>query len=109
MKRTLSKKSIALILAIVLLTGLLFNNANTARRPSLLQHSAVISGDHAVLRVMPSRFTASIGVCWHGQRLTVWTPALFGFQRARCNGVDGWISRERITITDQERTHLYPV
>lgn len=100
MKRTLSKKSIALILAIVLLVAVLFNNANMARRPSLIEHSAVISEDHATLRVMPSRLTVSIGVCWHGQRLTVWMPAIFGFHRARCNGIDGFIAREQITVTD---------
>lgn len=100
MKRTLSKKSIALILAIALLAAVLLNNANTTRRSSLLQHSAVISGDHAAVRVMPSRFTASIGVCLHGQRLTVWTPSIFDFHRARCNGIEGFISRVHITVTD---------
>lgn len=100
MNRTISKKSIALILALALLVAVLFDNAITRWRPSLTQHSAVISGDRAALRVMPSRFTASIGACLQGQRLTVWTPLIFDFYRAHCNGMDGFISREHITITD---------
>ena len=100
MKRTLSKKAIALILAIALLIAVLINNVITTRRPSLIQHSAVVSGDHAAVRVMPSRFTASIGVCLHGQRLTVWMPSIFDFHRAHCNGIDGFIAREHITVTD---------
>lgn len=100
MKRTISKKSIALILAIALLVAILFNNAITLWRPSLIQHSAVISGDHAAVRVMPSRFAASLGACLQGQRLTVWTPLIFGFYRAHCNDMDGFVSREHVTVTD---------
>ena len=100
MKKTLSRRSIALILAIALLVAVLFNNAITTRKTSLIEHSAIISGDQAAVRVMPSRFTASIGVCLRGQRLTVWMPSIFGFHRANCNGIEGFISREHITVTD---------
>ncbi len=105
MKRTLSKKSIILIRALAMLVAVLLNNAVTTRRPSLIQRSAVISGEYAAVRVMPSRFTASIGVCLHGQRITVRMPSIFDFYRARCNGTDGFISRARITVADHERAN----
>ena len=76
------KKSIALILAIALLVAVLFHNAIVARRPSLIEHSAVISADHAAVRAMPSRFTLSIGVCLHGQHLTIWMPSIFDLANA---------------------------
>lgn len=100
MKKTLSKKSIALILAVALLVAVLLKNVITTRRPFLIRHSAVISGDDATARVMPSRFSASIGVCLHGQRLTVWKPSIFDFYRAQCNEAVGWILREQITVMD---------
>lgn len=100
MKRTLNKKTVALIIALAMLTAVLLNNATRSVRPSLIEHSAVLSGDHAALYVLPSRYTAIIGVCFEGQRLSVWKPGIFGFHRARCNETVGWILRDHITITD---------
>lgn len=101
MDRTLSKKSAAYIMAIALLVALLFDYATTAWRPFLVQHSAVLSGDRAALRAMPSRFTDTIGDCSRGQRLTVWTPLIFDYFRARCNGVDGFIAREFVRVSEE--------
>ena len=99
MKKNVSgKRSITVFLAIALLVVVVLNNANSERRPSLMQDFAVIGGDHAVIRVMPSRYAGSIGVCWRGQRITLWMPPVFGFHRASCNGIDGFIASERIVL-----------
>ena len=100
MNRTLSKKTIALILALATLVAVLLNNATNSLQPSLIEKSAVISGDHATLYLLPSRYTATIGICFEGQRLTIWKPSIFGFHRARCNDAAGWIPRENVTVTD---------
>lgn len=100
MKRTLSKATIALFLALAMLFAALLNNAAHSIRPSLDARSAVISGDHAAIHVMPSPFTAKISFCFRGQRLIVWKPSIFDFYRARCNDTVGWILRERVTVTE---------
>ena len=102
MKRTLSRKSITAFLAMAMLIAVLLNNATRSVQPSLIERSAVINADHAALHVMPSGYTATIGVCFKGQRLTVWKPGIFGFHRARCNEVVGWILSEQITVKDHE-------
>lgn len=104
MKRFLRRKLALLCLALLALT--LLSNATRAPNPTLVEQSAVIRGDHAAIRVMPSRFTASLGVCFRGQRLAVWAPGLFGFYRARCNGRVGWIAGERVAITAPRKSDL---
>lgn len=99
-KKALSKKTIALILALAMLVALLLSNATRSLQPSLIEHSAVLSNGHADLYVLPSRYTAKIGVCFDGQRLTVWKPSIFGYHRARCNQAVGWLLRESITVTN---------
>ncbi len=100
MKRTINRKSIALFLAMSMIVAALLNNAARSTKPALIEHSAVISAVHAALYVMPSGHTATIGVCFEGQRLTIWKPGIFGFHRARCNETVGWIRREHIAVTD---------
>lgn len=98
MKRFRNKK--LLILCLALLAAVLLTNATRAPKPSLIEHSAVVSGGQAIIRVMPSPYTASMGVCFQGQRLTVWKPSIFSYYRARCSGIDGFVLRQQITITD---------
>lgn len=98
MKRFLRKKGTLFYLALLALT--LQSNTTLAPNRLLTERGAIISGGHAAIRVMPSRFTVSLGVCLEGQRLTVWEPRLFDFYRARCNGTAGWISHEQVVITE---------
>lgn len=100
MNRSLSKKTLALLLAIALLIAIQLNNTSRTVRSSLVERSAVISGDNATIHVMPSRYSPTISICFREQRLTIREPSIFEFYRARCNKVDGWISRDHITLLD---------
>ena len=100
MKKTLGKRSLALLLAAALFIAILLNSATRTVRSSLIERSAAVNGDHAAVHAMPSRLTAKISFCFPGQRLIVREPRIFGFYRARCNEVDGWISRDHITLKD---------
>ena len=100
MNRALSKKSIALLLAIALLIAIQLNSASRSVRSSLAERSAVVSAEVATIHVMPSRLTATISIGFRGQRLMIREPSIFDFYRARCNQVDGWISRDHVTLLD---------
>lgn len=100
MNRALSKKSIALLLVIALLIALQLNSTSRTMRSTLAERSAVVGGDNAAIHVMPSRYSSTISICFRGQRLTIREPSIFEFYRARCNKVNGWISRDRITPLD---------
>ena len=100
MRRALSKKLLALIFVVSLLTAIQLNSATHSLRTTLSEHGAAVSGEYASVYVMPSRLTAMIGVCFRNQRLTVRGPSIFGFYRARCISGDGWIHREEIRLTD---------
>lgn len=100
MNRALSKVSIALLLAAALLIAIQLNNTSRSVRSSLVERNAVVSGENAAIHVMPSRHTSTISICFRGQRLIVREPSIFDFYRARCNKVDGWISRDQITLLD---------
>ncbi len=98
--RALSKMSIALLLAVALLIAIQLNSTSRAVRSSLIERSAAVSAETAAIHVMPSRFSSTISICFRGQRLMIREPSIFDFYRARCNKVDGWISRDHITILD---------
>ena len=96
----MSKKSLALILAISLLVAIQLNNTARTLRPSLTERSAVVIGDLAAIRAAPARFSTMISVCFQGQRLVVLEPSIFDFYRARCNNVGGWITAEQVAFVD---------
>lgn len=98
MKVLLRKKFALVFLAPLPLLFLSF--ATQAPAPALGAVNAVVSGDRVDIRVMPSRFTVSLGACSAGQPLTLWAPSLFDFYRARCNGIVGWVARDRVIVTD---------
>ena len=100
MNRALSKKSIALLLAVALLIAIQLNSTSRTVRSSLTERNAVISGDNATIHVMPSPYSTTISICFRGQRLMIREPSIFEFYRARCNKVYGWISRDRIKLLE---------
>ena len=100
MNIALSKKTLALLLVVALLIAIQLNSTSRQVRSTLAERSAVISGDNATIHVMPSPYSSTISICFRGQRLTIREPSIFDYYRARCNKVDGWISRDRITLLD---------
>ena len=100
MNRALRKKSIALLLAVALLIAIQLNSTSRTVRSTMAERSAVVSGETAAIHVMPSRYSSTISICFRGQRLIIREPSIFEFYRARCNKVDGWISRDHITLLD---------
>ena len=100
MNRALRKKSIALLLAVALLIAIQLNSTSRTVRSTMAERSAVVSGETAAIHVMPSRYSPTISICFRGQRLIIREPSIFEFYRARCNKVDGWISRDHITLLD---------
>lgn len=102
MKRTFSNRPIAVTTAISLLLAARFNDARTRQRPALARHSAVIRCAHAALRALPSRFAASVGASLRGQTLALWAALISDYFHVCCNGTDGSIHCEHITVSDVE-------
>lgn len=100
MNRARRKRSLTLALAILLFIAVQLNSATGSLSASLDEVRAAVSADNAAIHVMPSRFATKISICFQGQRLEARKPSIFGFYRARCNKVDGWISHDHITLTD---------
>lgn len=100
MSSALSKMSIALLLAAGFFIAIQLNNTSRSVRSSLAERGAAVNGETAAIHVMPSRYSSTISICFRGQRLMIREPSIFDFYRARCNKVDGWISRDHITILD---------
>ena len=63
-------------------------------------HSAVVTDGPARIRSGPGLQHPRLSWCDTGLPLTVWTPALKGWLRASCYGVNGWIHESLVQIGD---------